>query len=432
MPLATGRFLASGVEALFKILQATGEPPDLTATRQTIALIQETYFAELSAKGFRGGVLASAQTDELATEQSTLLAGLLWTCRLQFLPWFHANYEVVEIEQERLHLLDCTCGVGGANLDQAAHDAAGCQGIALMIRCDLLARHRQSGNLAYFEVKSTGWESSAWAEQWETDYQLGLGTLDMVGRYGVEVTELFIVGFNKGSRKREKDEFGVESGIKRQQSALCYAYCRPSNPPFAQDDWVPSYRYQDETGKTKTVSRQHKKRPIWELRESDWPVLQAYREQDPEATAEEIWFRLLPEEVAQKICFVLGPMNRQDAQLESVCRAMTAEENRWRDALWEIYERQTGVTPDHSGLAFGDAPLQALLDRLAPQSWACRPFGKEHECEFVPICHRHSGWQDPLSMGKYRLRLPHHQPEKDQAIARGLLVDDAVVVEEEA
>lgn len=428
MPLATGRYVASGIEGFLAVLAATGELPDLTATRQTIALVQAEYEAQIAARGFRSQ-RASDTTDFLAKEQSTLIAGLLWTIRLQFLPWFHTQYELVEHEREHLVLLDCTCGAPAID-HEAEHYRRGCDGIAYMQRVDIIARHRQSQNLAYFEVKTTGWESSAWAEQWETDYQLGLGTLGMRERYGAEVTELFIVGLNKGSRKREKDELGIESGPKRQQSALCYGYCRPGNPPLAPDDWLPSYRYVDETGKSRQVSRQHRKRPIWELKDSDWPVLAAYREREPEATVEELWFRLLPESIAEKVCFVLGPMNRQDAQLESVIRAMRAEETRWQERVWRLYERQM------VGATFADPTFQQGLDELIPQSWACRPFGKEHECDFVPICHRYAGWQDPLRMtdedGKprYRLRLPHHAPELQQAVARGLLVAEAAEAEE--
>ena len=229
-------------------------------------------------------------------------------------------------------------------------------------------------------------------------------------------------GLAKGSRRKEK---GDEGGRRKQQSALCYGYCRPGNPPLAADDWLPSYEYRTDDGETKRASRAHRRRGVWELAESDWPVWEAYRQQDSEMTAAELWVRMLPATVLDAICFTLGPLNRQDAQIQSVRRSMLAEEERWQQILWELYEHAQGPAP-----AFGEIESQALLDRLVPCSWNCRPFGAEAQCEFVPICHRHSGWQDPLSTGKYQMRRPHHQPELDQAIARGLLVETTIVQEE--
>jgi hypothetical protein len=41
------------------------------------------------------------------------------------------------------------------------------------------------------------------------------------------------------------------------------------------------------------------------------------------------------------------------------------------------------------------------------------------------------GWDDPIGSGQYQPRRPHHDPELQQAIARGLLVAEAGEVEEE-
>lgn len=424
LPLATGQYVAQAFELLLKATQATDTLPEAPQVRQIVAEVQGRYEALLVERGFRG-VLAGAATDETIQEQKTLIAGLAWTIRLEFLPWFIQRYRVVDVERERLHFLSCTCGALAT--DEQEHIRRGCQGVALMQRLDLLAANRDTGSFAYFEVKTTGWDSDAWVEQWETDYQLALGTLDAVARYGQEVTELYIVGLRKGRRVRPKAEDGqIEPGPKRQESALCYGYCRPSNPPLTTDDWLPAYKYVDAEGKPRSASRQHRKRPVHELAKSDWPVIEMMREREPDATVEELWFRLLPPDSTQKVCFVLGPMNRQDAQLASVRTAMLAEERRWQDNLWAVYNAQT-----LSRLPFHDDDFQTVLDQAFPQAWSCRPFGTEHQCEFVPICHRYSGWQDPLTMGKYTLRLPHHQPEIDQAVARGLLAAQAQPVEEQ-
>lgn len=426
VPLATGSYVHLGVERMMEILRREDRLPALAEVRAIITEAQAAYEAECTLRGYRG-VLQGAQTDETIVEQKVLISGLLWVVRLKVLPWIYEQYQVIEVEQERLHFLDCTCGA--APLDAAEHIRRGCEGHALMIRTDILAQRRVGGSLAYFEVKTTGWDSAAWVEQWETDPQLGLGTLDLAERYGAEVTELYIIGLQKGRRVKDRGEGGEEdpAARKRQQTSLCYGYRRPGNPPLATDDWLPAYKHTNADGVVKTASRAHRKTGVWELATSDWPTWEQYRNQDPAITPEEVWVRSLPDEILNKTAFILGPMNRQDHQLQAVRRGMLAEERRWEQILWQLHDELLS-----SGASWGGSAFQAVLDQLVPQSWQCRPFGAEHQCEFVPICHRESGWQDPLTMGgRYRLRRPHHTPEMQQAIARGLLVDDTAVPEEQ-
>lgn len=427
MPLATGTTAHDGLEGLASILKKHDRLPNEDEVRAIIAGARQRYEDRLTEKGFRGGMFTSEIITETIKEQSALVHGLIWTVALRFIPWLHQSYKVLEVEQERLHFLSCTCGAGP--LPQADHDARGCTGRALMIRTDILAQHRTGGHLAYFEGKTTGWESDAWAEQWETKPQLGLGTLDLDKKYGAEVSELYIVGLNKGSRKKDqtqaaKADQGPLAGMKRQQSALCYGYCRPGNPPLAKDDWVPAYEWIDSAGETKRKSKAHNRRGVWELESSDWALWQAYRA-DGAIVPEEFWVRQLPMSVLDKVVFVLGPMNRQDAQLKSLVRGMNAEEGRWQEILWRLYEFQS-----QTGKNWATTEFQEQLDDLIPRSWNCRPFGKEHECEMVDLCFKKAGWQDPIAMG-YVPRRPHHAPETEQAISRGLLIADTHEIEEE-
>lgn len=424
VPLTTGSFTHDGIDPLARLLKHHDRLPSEEEVRAILATVRERYEAKLTARGFRGGMFTSPIIDETIKEQSTLINGLIWTLAVHLLPWLHQFYKVLEVETERLHFLDCPCGAGP--LDQAQHDARGCTGTALMLRTDILAQHRQGGHLAYFEAKTTGWESDAWAEQWEIKPQLGLGTLDLDTRYGQEVTECYIIGMNKGARKKDdKDQGTPFEGMRRQQSALCYGYCRPGNPPLAKDDWVPAYEWVNEAGETKRKSKMHVKRPVWTLTESDWGLWQAYHSSDRTMPAEEFWVRNLPLSIRDKVCYVLGPMNRQDQQIASTRRHMVAEETRWQQILWQLYEAQA------TGLTWATADFQRLLDALIPRSWACRPFGKEHECEFIPLCLKQTGWQDPMGSGRYQPRQPHHAPERQQAIDRGLLVEDADEVDED-
>lgn len=420
LPLATGLSAHEGVEAFGRILLAHDRLPTAEETRAIIHDVQARYLAKVTLRGFQG-ILAGPTTDEIIREQAVLISGLLWAVRLKFLPWLHQTYRVRMVEQERPHFLTCTCGAGASPFD--THVARGCEGKVLMLRTDLVAQRRTGAGLAYFEVKTTGWESDAWAEQWETDCQLGLGTLDLQQMLGAEVTELYIVGLGKGSRRKDKYETdGVQR--KKQQTALCYGYCKLGNPPLASDQWLPTWEWIDEHGETKRANKTYKRRGVWELIDSDWPTWRAYREQDPTLTPEEFWVRTLPESVLDKVCFLLGPMNRQDVQIASTRRAILGEESRWQETLWKLWELQQRHP-------WASEEFQAEFDLLVPKSWQCRPFGKEHQCEFVGICLREEGWQDPIGSGKYKPRLPHHSFELQQAIGRGLLPEQAEDVDEE-
>jgi hypothetical protein len=420
LPLATGISTHQGVEEFAYLLARYDRLPDVHETRLIINEVCDIYVHRVELRGFRG-ILGSAETEETIAEQRTLIAGLLWAVRLKFLPWLHENYQIVQAEEERLHFLSCTCGA--PPLDQAEHDRRGCTGQALQIRSDLIGRRRGGQNLAYFEFKTTSWAGDAWSEQWETTPQLALGTLDAERLWGGEVTELYVVRLDKGARRRDKYDADQR---RRQLSPLCYGYCRPGNPPLAPDDWLPSYEWINDNGEVKRKTKAHERRGVWTLGDSDWPVKLAYMTTDPDLTPEEFWVRFLPHSILDKVCAIIGPLNRQDQQLQSLLRSFAGEELRWQQVLWELYELQT------QGYNFASDLFQSTLDRLVPCSWNCRPFGRDHECEFVPICHRHSGWDDPFGSGHYQPRLPHHQPELDQAIARGLLPAEAAeAIEEE-
>jgi len=418
LPLTTGISVHRGLEAYCTVLLTQDRLTTVDETRAIVAGVTDEYLSRVEARGFRG-VLSSEQTEETIEEQSVLITGLLWALRLKFLPWLHERYRIVAAEKERLHFLSCSCGA--PPLDQDEHIRRGCTGMALMIRTDILAQHRDTGLLAYFEGKTSGWVGDAWTERWETDPQLALGTLDADAIWGREITELYIIGMDKG--RRAKDRYAPED-MKRQLSPLCYGYCREGNPPLMADNWLPANTWTTDDGQEKRASRAHKRRGVWHLATSDDPVWLAHHTNDPAMTPAEYWVRMLPNTILDKVCFLVGPMNRQDHQLGAVLRAMTSDEGRWQTTLWRLYELQQQYP-------WASETFQAELDRLVPCSWNCRPFGREHQCEFVSICHRHSGWEDPIGSGHYQPRLPHHDPELQQAVARGLLTEEASLVEED-
>lgn len=419
VPLIAGISVHDGVEQFATILLEHDTLTDEATTRRIVSSVQAKYLAKVEERGYRG-VLGGPHTEETIKEQCSLISGLLWSVRLKFLPWLHANFRVRLVEKERPHILTCTCGAGPMDFPQ--HVARGCEGIVLQLRNDLLAERRTGGGtLAYFEVKTTGWDSDTWSEQWETDPQLSLGTLDIPEQYQREVTELYIVGLRKGARRRDRYD---PDGRKRQSSALCYGYCRPGNPPVATDDWLPAWEWLDEHGQLKRASKAHKRRGVWEIAESDWPVYHAYRTQTPELLPDEYWVRMLPNSILDKVCFLLGPMNRQDAQLQNIRQSMIGEETEWQRILWELYE----VQQQHG---WSTPEFQDAFARLVPKSWDCRRFGLEYECEFARLCHRRPGWEDPLASNFYVPRMPHHTFERQQAVERGLLPAEAQDVDED-
>lgn len=413
LPLMTGRYVHEAIETLYTHLKETDTFPTVAIIRSAIATAIGAYERKVEQRGFRG-LLQSESTDLVVKEQTYLLIGLVWTFCHTVLPWIHRTYRITENETESIYVLDCTCGLGSAVLDAEAHDAKQCLGIGQMLRQDCIAEHRESGNLAYFEAKTTGWGGDNWAPQWETKPQLGIGSFGVVERYGKEITENFIVGLYKGSRKTVKAKDPFESDQVRQESPFCYGFLKAGNPPLATDDWKPSYEWMDESGATRRVGRDYQKTGVWTIEEGDWPVWVASKHADPTLTPAECWVNFLPPSVLEKQVFLVGPLNRQDSQIASLKRQIVGEERRWQEILWKLYEKQS------EGHGWASDAFQALLDHLVPASFECRRFGLRHECEFKKLCFKESGWEDP-SLAGYIPRRPHHTPELLAAIERGLL-----------
>lgn len=372
LPLATGTYTHVGLEALCRHVKFMHELPPDHVVRECVKLALGQYEAKIVERGFRG-LLASEQSDLVLKEQMALVEGMIWAFARLMLPWIHTEFEILEVEEEKLYPLG--------------------DGITLMQRLDLLGRCRTREGLAYIDFKTSGRTADIFAEEWETKPQLGLGTLGAEEKYGVPVTELYVIGLNKGYRKKDSQ------GVKRQESVFCYGYRRPANPPIAAEEWKPSYEWIDDQGQTRRAGRDFSKAPTYEY---------------PGGT--EAWVKSLPESVLKKQVFLVGPLQPQKAQLASLQHSIRAEELRWQQILWTLYEKQSV-----EGWQWSDPGFQVLLDKLVPCSWNCRPFGKGYECEFVDLCFRQPGWETPLESGKYAPRLPHHKPELDQMTERGLV-----------
>lgn len=421
LPLATGTYLHQAAAELFHHIQQTGTLPTAQVIRAAVTSATSAYEALVVKRGFRG-LLASESSEEVAKEQCALLTGMVWAFALKFLPWFHQNYEPIAVEVENLVVLDCSCGRGPLE-DAQLHIAKGCDGIVLQVRQDLIARKRATGALAYFELKTTGLDSGRFMEQWEIKPQLSLGTLRAEQQWGAPITELYVVGLYKGYRKKSYDENDKVTGVK-QASPFCYGYKRPGNPPLTTDDWKATYRYWDPaTNKKKQVTKDYVETGVWNLDSSDWPTWAGNKAQDSNITPAECWVRTLPDLTLESQLYVLGPFNPQPAQLEMVTQSIVGEEKRWQTRMWEIY----GLLQE---CGWASAAVQTYLDLHVPCSWNCRPYGAGHQCVYLPICLKQQGWEDPMGSGKYVPRRPHHDPELQQAVARGLLPEEGEEVEE--
>lgn len=418
LPLATGIYVHRALDPLYRYMQEQDAFPTTEVIRGAISEACAAYLKRIEQRGY-AGLLKSERSEYIVTEQQALLTGLVWSAVRTILPWIHQTYKILQVEAESIYILDCTCGLGSANLDASAHADRGCQGIGQMLRQDVVAEKRTDETLAYFENKTTGWVGENWAPQWETRPQLGIGTFGIQEKWGRPISELWIIGLYKGYRKKVED---LDGTWYRQESPLCYGYCRPGNPPLATDDWLPGYEWIDQNGEQKRASRAHKKRGVWELAGSDWPTWVESKIIDPTYTPNEVWAMNLPQSVVEKQVFLVGPMQPQQAQIQALRRQIPAEEQRWREILWQLYEAQG---------EWSSAEFQSTLDQLVPQSFDCRRYGARHQCQFVDICFHQPGWEDPLSTGKFVPRRPNHQPELEQAISRGLLPEIAEEDEED-
>lgn len=430
LPLMTGGFTHTALEVLFLHLQQYDALPPRTVIHQAIDQATKAYGRKVEARGFRG-LLQSETSDLVLLEQQYLLTGLVHAFAQTVLPWIHTTYRIIRAEQERLYVLDCTCGLTSAVIDANAHDARGCHGVAQQLRLDCLAQHRQSQHLANFESKTTGWAMENWAPRWETRPQLSISSFGVKEEYGQEITENYIIGLYKGARRKVKSADPFESDTVRQDSPFCYGYFRPGNPPMATDEWKPAYEWVDAYGVTQYARKPFVKHPVWLLRESDWPTYLRLKQEHPDLSDSEIWVHTLPKSVIEKQVFLVGPLNRQDVQIANLKRQIVGEERRWQGIMWELYEKQVALREQGVENPWAHPEFQALLTDLVPASWECRKFGAGHECEYKPLCFKESGWEDPMGTGEYIARRPHHAAELEQAVARGLLPEQSAEEEED-
>lgn len=405
-PLASGTMLHEVFGAILRyVMEHDTFPPD-HVTRDAIALGHAKYDATVVARGLQYWEGGDEAMQRLVAEQKALIEGLAWCWVLEKLPGLLDEYRVVSVEQEEVAIYACTCGIGDGIGGQDDHDANGCEGVALQTKADWIGQHRdQPDAYTYHEFKTFGMYASAWADKWDTAIQPHLGTVGWEQRTGRRISGIFVHGLNKGQRKKEKalgDTGRTYTGPEYQDSRLVQGYCKPGAPPLIADDWQASYDWVDETGKNRKLGPSYQKRLT-----SLYPG------------GVEAWVREMPSEDRQEHVLTVGPILPEDYKTQSAVEAWVASELRARAAKWLVAD-----AVDEAGGDWTADPVQSLLNQHFPQSWNCMPYGRKHACEFKGICQRQAGWQDPEVFLEFVPRRPHHDPELQQAVARGLLVPE--------
>ena len=409
IPQVTGTLVHDPITKTLQELATTGEVPDDGWIYDQAILPAIMRYHDLVEKRGLTTITDEADLANATAEQVTLLEGLVWCWVRVALPAYADEWVPVLIEAEEAVVLGCTCGLGERIGELEDHDGRNCQGIGWMTRGDCIAR-RKSGADAYRydEFKTTSTATMNWEAAWPYKAQLKAGVLGAERRLEKTVDEVYIHALIKGQRRSEWNPAeGKASGPKFQNSPLAYGWRRPANPPLNEEDWAPSQYYEDVDGKRRK-NTQHKRTGLWHLPESLWGQC---------LSPVHFWTRWIGPTLGQSYK-LLGPIYRNEADLRSFLTQLVGEERRWQATLWQLHDAITGAG------SWASPEVQEVLDLEVPQirGDACHGYFGE-ECNYVPLCDHHPGWEDPALMG-YIPRRPHHTPELEQAIERGLLPPD--------
>lgn len=409
VPLTTGSAVHVGTQLLAQ--WAKDHPAELALPLEVIRHAAKTAREQYELRAHKRGLEGFGEPERLdyiIGEQSALIGGLIWCAGLEFFPWLLEKYEVVEVEQEDVYVVGCTCGYGDGIGTPEEHEARDCGGLGFMARPDLLTRSRtRPDSYQYWEYKTTGRVTKAWQESWETKVQFHAGVVAVEQRLGIRVDETYVVGLYKGDRRDNRE------GVRQQSSVCCYGYKREAKPPHQEEGWEALF---EDPGRTpqRLSWQQWKKTPIWT------------QEFEPGFDPVEYWIRWLTPEIRAQQLAIVGPFNRQEILIEGFFRELVPAETRWQQGIWAVYEALS--TNDWE---WSHPSVQAVISEHFQRSWACRKFGLEHECQFKGLCFQHEGWQDPLGSGKFVLRRPHHEPELQKAIAAGVIPPEDEYEEED-
>ncbi len=416
IPLVTGTTYHAGLAEILGWVREHDQVPPDEVVRAAIQGVLAHYRGLVERRGL-ANLAEGERVEEIAEEQCCLIEGLIWAFVLTTLPWILEHSRILLVEQEEIYVVGCTCQLGDGIGTQTDHEARDCQGVGFQSKPDLITEYRaRPGVYAYWEFKGAGYAGRA--ENWETKIQFSAGALGVQARLEAPIAETYVIELLKGKREgRDWDPTTKgKTGPLIQNTALCYWYRRPGNPPLEAPDWQERYEWWDEIEqRNRRLGKDYQKAGIWTLID-DVPELAGAA--------------FTPAEFCAKTAHgagtlgrhinVIGPMTVNQVMLAYFAEELLSEELRWQQRLWDLHEIL-------GGSAQGDwthPDFQTALRHAFPRSWSCRRFGERYGCQFQDICFEKEGWQDPEGSGRYVPRRPHHQPELDQMATRGLVPDE--------
>lgn len=396
IPLATGDVIHRGLAHVLKWVHHTDQLPTPDITDAGVNLALAAYLSIIETRGLLHWSEDAGQQQRLVDEQALLVEGLIRAWVLWRLPEVLRDWRIVHVEEEHVSVLDCTCGIGDRLGTLADHVAKGCEGIGIQTRADFLGEHRTSGTFSYHEFKTTGENNARFRETYETTMQPYLGTLGIEDELGIEVDQIFVHGLIKGQFKHEYNPVTKDyTGPEYQDSRLVYGYMDSSDP---SEPWMVKASWYNELGEQKKLPRAFKKTPV-----SRFGNYQEYLE-------------LFADDLRGQVLHTIGPLLRKDHVRSQALEGWVHEERRIRWALHELAD----LIDVHGG-DWTAEPVQKFIAREFRPTFDCQRFGGRYKCHFIPICHRHPGWEDPMGLLGFVPRRPHHLPEEQQAVERGYL-----------
>ena len=416
IPLATGTYTHLPIELITKYckdLQSKLSPNEILVkldqehvVRESIETALTQYNHDVDNTGWLNVVENEEDIVNLAEEQCTLVGGLVWVWARKCLPWILQNFQIVAIEEEFELVLGCDCGLVGAGKPEI-HKERDCNAVILMTRPDIVLAPNEGDTLVYVEIKTAGDAmGKEYALQYEDNLQFAMGAAALEQNLGKPVSHLYVHALHKGKRLSDYDQITkTYSGPRKQNSALCYAYIRPGNPPMYGEDIRTSYWNVDElTGKRwgATESKGYTKTPVWKMEFDDQPPGIPYYEHY-------VLNKLSDADLENHIKFI-GPIDNPKFLVSALLRELEMEERRWAERIEYIQHvmKDNRIAIDHPNPMSFPVILEAMQD-VIPRSWNCRLYYQD--CEYKPICFQHPGWEDPLNTDKYIRRYPNHPIE---------------------
>lgn len=395
LPLATGRVIHEAFEPVLKWAMANNVAPN---PQQIIDLTEKAgvwqkFWQQGEKKLIDLGVDDPRQYHTSMNEQLAIGRGLVYAWSTQMLPWVMGQQRIIQVEHEEVAVVGCTCGLGDSFGSAEEHDARGCAGFGYQCRGDFFTMPISMDSIVYHDFKSTGWLNDGWREGWRYKIQVAASGIAAERRLGKPVTHVVIHGLYKGKRQRDYNPATrkYDLGPFKQNSDLTYMHYKAANAPMWDEQWS----FDAPTGKGARTDWE--KRGTWEYPGGTWKFLQD-----------------APQLMLQAQCLIAGPFEVNRHLLNNYLESLVPDERRWQSVEQQLYD----VLVKDCGGDWTTKRFQSKLNELVPQSWDCYKFGKP--CDMIPVCHLHAGWEDPLSAG-FQLRRPHHEPELQQMIARGLI-----------